>query len=316
MGLKVIELFAGIGTFSHCLQSLGFKIDRHVLVENDKFCQMVLRARFPEAEIYNDVREFDGTKFQGFSICSAGSICVDLSSMNKNSTGLAGAKSGLFWHGKRIVDEAQPKHIIFENVASMRNSERLKISKALQLDSVLLDSSKLSSPQKRCRYYWSTMDIKQSTEPLPETTFQQILQNGYAREKFSKTLITNHVSLTESGIRRALGLTKFGAVGQLIYETPELAAMKPEQIVEHFKQHAGTRTKKNPLDFHGGVRNITVIEAERLQGLPDDYTNVLGNSMTQRYKQLGNGFNCAHINYILSQNIDLLNELSNGTTEQ
>lgn len=45
------------------------------------------------------------------------------------------------------------------------------------------------------------------------------------------------------------------------------------------------------------VRKLTPIECERLQSLPDNYTEGISN--TQRYKCLGNGFNCAVIKHIL-----------------
>jgi len=44
-------------------------------------------------------------------------------------------------------------------------------------------------------------------------------------------------------------------------------------------------------------RNFTVIECERLQTLPDNYTE--GVSNTQRYKMLGNGFNIETVTHIL-----------------
>lgn len=45
------------------------------------------------------------------------------------------------------------------------------------------------------------------------------------------------------------------------------------------------------------VRKLTPVECERLQSLPDNYTD--GVSNTQRYKALGNAFNCAVIKHIL-----------------
>lgn len=45
------------------------------------------------------------------------------------------------------------------------------------------------------------------------------------------------------------------------------------------------------------VRKLTPVECERLQSLPDNYTE--GVSNTQRYKALGNAFNCAVIKHIL-----------------
>ena len=46
------------------------------------------------------------------------------------------------------------------------------------------------------------------------------------------------------------------------------------------------------------VRKITPIEAERLQGVPDDYTLVPGVSESARYKMLGNGFSVPVIRWI------------------
>jgi DNA (cytosine-5)-methyltransferase 3A len=45
------------------------------------------------------------------------------------------------------------------------------------------------------------------------------------------------------------------------------------------------------------VRKLTPIECERLQGLPDNYTEGLSN--TQRYKTLGNAFNVDVVTHIL-----------------
>jgi len=45
-----------------------------------------------------------------------------------------------------------------------------------------------------------------------------------------------------------------------------------------------------------GIRRLTPIECERLQGLPDNYTQ--GVSDSQRYKQLGNGWQCDTVKHI------------------
>lgn len=45
------------------------------------------------------------------------------------------------------------------------------------------------------------------------------------------------------------------------------------------------------------IRRLTPIECERLQGLPDNYTD--GVSNTQRYKQLGNAFNVDVVAHII-----------------
>lgn len=62
------------------------------------------------------------------------------------------------------------------------------------------------------------------------------------------------------------------------------------------------KDKTYPIKLPDGrynIRKLTPIECERLQSLPDNFT--AGISMTQRYKALGNGFNCAVIEHILSK---------------
>ena len=51
------------------------------------------------------------------------------------------------------------------------------------------------------------------------------------------------------------------------------------------------------VDVGNVIRKFTPIECERLQSLPDNYTEGISN--TQRYKTLGNGFNCAVIKHII-----------------
>ncbi len=64
---------------------------------------------------------------------------------------------------------------------------------------------------------------------------------------------------------------------------------------------SGTLTsvmKDNVIVSESRIRKLTPIECERLQGLPDNYTE--GIATTNRYKALGNGFNVDVIAHILS----------------
>ena len=70
----------------------------------------------------------------------------------------------------------------------------------------------------------------------------------------------------------------------------------------HISQQAKTlpssRTEDKCKIFYGkNCRKLTPVECERLQSLPDNYTE--GVSNTQRYKALGNGFNVEVISHIL-----------------
>jgi len=54
------------------------------------------------------------------------------------------------------------------------------------------------------------------------------------------------------------------------------------------------------LDELRNFRNLTPVECERLQTLPDGYTECEGVSSTQRYKMIGNGWTVDVISHILS----------------
>ena len=46
--------------------------------------------------------------------------------------------------------------------------------------------------------------------------------------------------------------------------------------------------KNTPMIYGMGVRRLTPLECERLQGFPDGWTDIPGSSDTARYKALGN----------------------------
>ena len=50
-------------------------------------------------------------------------------------------------------------------------------------------------------------------------------------------------------------------------------------------------------ESESGFRMLSPIECERLQGLPDNYTECV--SKTQRYKMIGNGFTVPVIKHLI-----------------
>jgi site-specific DNA-cytosine methylase len=69
-------------------------------------------------------------------------------------------------------------------------------------------------------------------------------------------------------------------------------------------EKSGTVQKDTMVVSPTNIRKLTPIECERLQSLPDGYTD--GVAMTQRYRCLGNAFNVdvvAHILFHMSQHV-------------
>lgn len=78
-----------------------------------------------------------------------------------------------------------------------------------------------------------------------------------------------------------------------------------KQTIPIYKIENGIITvkdKKYPISLPNGlyiIRKLTPTEAERLQTLPDDYTDCVSN--TQRYKCIGNGWTVDVIAHIFNQ---------------
>jgi site-specific DNA-cytosine methylase len=123
--VNAVSLFAGVGGIDLALQRNG--IDVVAAVEIDPAARGVLRHRFPNTQLFNDVRTVTGDELiaAGFNptdgIIVGGFPCQDLSVAGKRA-GLDGTRSGLFWEIIRLVDELSPKWLVLENVPGLLSS--------------------------------------------------------------------------------------------------------------------------------------------------------------------------------------------------
>ena len=122
--LNGLDLFSGIGGLAIALQDWVKPI---AYCEIDRYCQAVLLSRMSEekipfAPIWDDVRLLGQNNFDkriSIDIISAGFPCQDIS-VAGNGIGLAGERSGLYWHIERLVKEINPRFIFLENVPAIR----------------------------------------------------------------------------------------------------------------------------------------------------------------------------------------------------
>lgn len=112
------SLFAGIGGFELGLERAIPGAYTLWQVEQEKYCKKVLSKHWPEATIYDDVRNITKNNTKQVDILCGGFPCQDISVAGKGE-GLHGKKSGLWWEMHRIIDELQPKAVIMENVAAI-----------------------------------------------------------------------------------------------------------------------------------------------------------------------------------------------------
>jgi len=109
------SLFAGIGGFELGLERAIPGAFTLWQVEQNNFCQKVLAKHWPQAQIYDDVKNINKNNVEQVDILCGGFPCQDISIAGKGE-GLNGEKSNLYWQLHRIIDELQPKAVIMENV--------------------------------------------------------------------------------------------------------------------------------------------------------------------------------------------------------
>lgn len=293
--MRILSLFDGISVGYLALKRAGIKVTKYYASEIDLNACKVAQLNHPDIIQLGDVTNIKGSDLEPIDLLIGGSPCTNLSSMGKME-GLQGEQSKLFYEYVRLLNEVKPKYFLLENVASMRNEERDKISALLGVEPIMINSA-LVSAQCRKRLYWTNIP----GVGLPKDKgikFQDILCSGFADRDKSHALLTNQLPETTVGLNRYL----YKSTGQLIFKDKYFADLNKETKLERFKnmQLLSLLDKKKNKEYKNGVfRKVNINEAEALQTLPKDYT--AGIALSNRYKALGNSFTCDVIAHILSK---------------
>lgn len=302
--MKILSLFDGISCARVALERAGIPVEVYFASEIDKYAMQVSQKNYSDIQQIGSVTSIRNTEFTGIKIdlLIGGSPCQDLSIAKKDRKGLDGERSGLFWEYVRILKEVKPKYFILENVASMTKVNKQNMLKAIQEiepNSYLIEiNAKLVSAQNRNRIFITNIpNVKLPKDR--EIFFSDIVQDFDPKYELSK--------ITESIIYR-----NFGKAQKTFLHFKESISLiekmsypsRINQILGEFKiptltAGMGCGGNNVPVITHyGKFRKLTPIECERLQGLPDNYTEGISN--TQRYKCLGNAFNVDVVSWILS----------------
>ena len=245
----------------------------------------------------------------GIDLLIGGSPCQWFSNAGKGLN-FEDPRSKLFFEFVRILNEAKPRFFLLENVKMKKEWQNIISEHLFGIQPVEIDSA-LVSAQRRKRLY----RVGKRNE---DWSYSQVLINQpNDKEILLKDILEQEVDpkfyLSDKAIELMIKYLKpdYKITGKSNTLTTELAHtigknMSPKLVAEtgvalynraHWRFRGSLHADKSPTircQVNGNVlcltrdflRRLTPIECERLQTLPDNYTEWVSNS--QRYKMLGN----------------------------
>lgn len=121
MTITIGSLFSGLGGFELGLER-GIPNSKTIWqVEQDKYCQSILKKHWPAAELFDDVKSVGAHNLKPVDVICGGFPCQDISQAGKGKGINEGKKSSLYWELFRVIRELRPRIIILENVAAIIN---------------------------------------------------------------------------------------------------------------------------------------------------------------------------------------------------
>lgn len=273
--MNVLSLFDGISCGQIALQRAGIKYDTYYASEINQKAIKVTQKNFPNTVQLGPVETVTASELPKIDLLIGGSPCQGFSSAG-NKLAFNDARSKLFFEYVRIFKECNPKYFLLENVL-MKKQDQDIITKLLGVEPIMINSS-LVSAQNRPRLYWTNIPFK----GLPEDkgiTFASIMEHN-ANIKYNLSVGAVNKILTANRARK-----KFYGIN-----TPKVGTL----IAEYGKIPTDGCYVEDGLN----KRKITPVEAERLQTIPDGYTDCVAD--THRYHGLGNGWTVDVIVHILN----------------
>lgn len=266
MGINVLSLFDGISCGRVALQRAGIQVNKYFASEIDKHAIKVASSNWPETVHVGDVTKLSTNGLPKIDLLIAGSPCQSLSTMG-DGTGLDGT-SGLFYQFVRIKDETDPTYWLLENVNGLKKGID-EITKVLGVEPIRINSS-LVSAQKRDRLYWTNIPNISQPQDMG-ISLKDILEPGLPE-----------LSILTPGRARWVTSEK----GQQCLDK-RYAVLDPTKANCLTARSDGS-WNSNYVTRDGQITRLTPTEYERLQTLPDGYTDCIRTS--ERYKSIGNAW--------------------------
>jgi DNA (cytosine-5)-methyltransferase 3A len=202
--------------------------------------------------------------------------------------GLDGSKSSLFYEFERVLKEVQPKYFLLENNSNMPSKAKRIITDILGARPIEINS-KFFVQQNRKRLYWTNLPIKffrqQKYKPILEENREFIELVPFVAKKIP------------------LLIKKYGYIPE---KFNPYNLMEIRDVFPCITTTCNSQCSPASVILYNGEKfsKLTALEYERLQTIPDNYTQGLTDN--QRCRCIGNAWTIdviAHIFTSLAQKV-------------
>lgn len=331
--VRYLSLFSGIGCFEYALQKVFPESYCVAYSEIDPYAIKIYNHHYPDHHNIGDITKLSKKQIKRLGridLVFGGFPCTNLSSMTAmrgNHSGLAGPKSGLFYNMLKVLEWTKKYNpdvkFIIENNNSMKKMWKdhitEQLSKLYTVNHIVLNNADFGV-QSRKRIIWTNFPIQPPNQNLDIQTWTDVLEpyedvlqyrltdkminclnSTYSRIKSTQTKIAvkNSENRYEFIYKKDIGRSRW-----------DIHSRSDNMSVQQYTYPIG---KSRPitsgvgggnnviLDRRGGPgfipRRFTMVELERLFGLPDGYTDV-GLSNTRRHIALGNSVPIFIVKYV------------------
>jgi len=328
---RIIDLFAGVGGirlgFSQAAQEMDLDIECVLSSEIDKWACMTYEKNFGENP-YCDITEINEKDVPDFDVCLAGFPCQAFSIAGKHG-GFNDTRGTLFFDVARIIKEKRPRAFLLENVKGLVNHRSGKTLETI-LNTLkddlgyttfykVLNAKDYGLAQNRERIYivgfregGSGFNFPSPFGPEKRRVIRDIMEENPVHARYYLSDVYIKSMKAHRAKHEALGHGFGYEIKDLdgISNTIVCGGMGRERnlIIDKRQTDLSDKGHKKGEINRDGIRIMTPMEWERLQGFPDNWTGGIANG--HRYKQMGNSVAVPVIKAVSEQ---IIKELLNPT---
>lgn len=327
--LKFLSLCSGIEAASVAWKPLGFLPVG--FSETDKFPSEVLQYHYPNVPNLGDMTNYKEWQIEKPDIVIGGTPCQSFSIAGQRK-GLEDPRGNLTLTFIGLLDHFKPTWFVWENVQGVLSSNNGRdfhtFIEGLQeigysLSWRILDAQFFGVPQRRKRLFVVGHHSADWRYPY-KALFESESLSGYIEKSRKKGTARQATRTSVESIEGNNGIAydyqRMGQYGNGSKSSTKLARdYKDATDLVVYENHGtdsrvkplgevcttvtarwGTGGNNTPLVGNSRIRKLSPIECERLQGFPDDYTNIRGDKTPYgaRYKALGNSMAVPVIEWI------------------